>query len=82
MNSVPSMAYLRHIMEKHFRHQDTKTQKKYEISPQRRGARRENFSFQLPLRVPAGAGCKQRQMKNNQPAAVNKLALINFMEDL
>jgi hypothetical protein len=48
------------------------------FSPQRRKGRRGNFSFHLPLRGPAGAGCKQRQMKNNQPMAENKTAINTF----
>jgi hypothetical protein len=35
----------------------------YFISPQSRKGRKDNFSFHLPLRGPAEAGCKQRQMK-------------------
>jgi hypothetical protein len=40
------------------------------ISPQSRKGREDKFSFHLPLRGPAEAGCKQRQMKNNQPPAL------------
>jgi hypothetical protein len=39
------------------------------ISPQRRKERKDSYSFHLPLRGRAEAGCKQRQMKNNLPAA-------------
>jgi hypothetical protein len=41
----------------------------YLISPQSRKGRKDNFSFHLPFRGPVEAGCKQRQMKNNQPSA-------------
>ena len=50
----------------------------YLISPQSRKGRKDNFSFHLPLRGPAEAGCKQRQMKNNQPPADYTQANYNY----
>jgi hypothetical protein len=54
--------------------------KRTKFSPLRRKERSppEADSFHLPLRGPAGTGCKQRQMKNNQPVAENGSTINNF----